>query len=736
MEEIKKAACHFCHMNCGMLATVEDGVVTKIVGDPDHPFNQGAQCPRGASALDHLNHPNRINHPLKLIGERGSGEYRRVTWDYALRDIAERLQKLKDEYGAETISTIGGTNRTDDFARRRFFNILGSPNVAHTAPVCWIPNFLMETSSYGWGAFDPEAAGAQCVVIWGHNSGASYLPELRGMLEARDNTGLQIIVIDPVYTETAAKADIWLPIKPASDNALALAWLNVIISEKLYDEDFVNEWTYGFEEVCERVKEYTPEWAAEKCGIPAEQIADAARIYANAKPACIAWGVATDQLGRGSSKGAQARIILRAICGNIDIPGGDVMPGPHPTFITDWEMELNELLSEEQRKKQIGAGKFKLHTWPGYEMMSENLIRVWGKSIPAEWFCEASPPMLFRAMKGEGDYRVRASIILADNPLVSYANSKLVYEGLKNLDFLVAVEYWMTPSAMLADYVLPAAGWQERPVLTTTYGVSDWLIASQRAIKPLFERKTDYDFWRELGIQMGQEEYWPWESDEDVFWYRMSGLGIEETYGIDNYDDFVQFVRMDFAPREYWKYMMNGFATPTGKLELKNTTLEALGYDPLPKYVEPPFSHESHPDIAADFPLILIGGGGFMPFFHSEHREITRLRLLKPYPHVAINPATAEKLGIANEDWVWIETPIGRIKQRAFCTQAVAPDSVQAERGWWYPEMEAKDPCLMGVFESNVNVILDDDPDTCDEACGSWCTRRQMCRVYKVKEGE
>lgn len=735
MEEIKKQACHFCHMNCGMLTHVEDGVITKIVGDPEHPFNLGAQCPRGASALDHLNHPNRINYPLKLVGERGSGEYKRVTWDYALRDIAGRLQKLKDEHGAECLSSLGGTNRTDDFARRRFFNLFGSPNITHTAPVCWIPNFLMETATYGWGAFDPESAMSECVVIWGHNSGASYLPELRGTLEAREQTGLKIIVIDPVFTETASKADIWIPLRPGSDNALALAWLNVIIGEELYDKDFVRDWTVGFEEVAERVKEYTPEWAAEKTGVSAELIADSARMYANAKPASVAWGVATDQLGRGSSKGAQARIILRAICGNIDIPGGDVMPGPHPTFITDWEMELNDKLPEEQRAKQIGSDQFKLHTWPGYAKMSESLLRVWGKTIPAEWFCESNPSLLFRAMRDGEPYKIRACIILADNPLVSYANTKLVYEGLKSLEFLIACEYWMTPSAMLADYVLPAAGWQERPTLTTTYGVSDWLIASARGCQPLFERKTDYDFWRELGIELGQAEYWPWETDEEVFFYRMKNFGLEE-YGIEDYDSFVEYVRMNFADREYYKYLEKGFATPSGKLELKNSTLEALGYDPLPAYIEPPFSHEAKPELAKDYPLILIGGGGFMPFFHSEHREITRLRLLKPYPHVAINPKTAQELGIEQEDWVWIETPIGRIKQRAYVTNAVSPECVQAERGWWYPEMDPKDPCLMGVFESNVNVILDDDPDTCDEACGSFCARRQMCRIYKVKEGE
>lgn len=727
MEEIKKAACHFCHMNCGMLATVEDGIVTKVYGDPDHPFNLGAQCPRGVSALDHLNHPNRLNYPLKRSGDRGSGKFKRVTWEEALDDIAGRLTELKNKYGAETVSTLGGTNRTDDFARRRFFNLFGSPNVAHTAPVCWIPNFLIEAAAYGWAAFDPEMMNSRCVVLWGHNPASSYLPEMRGLLQARAN-GAKVIVIDPSFSETAAKADIWLPLRPGTDNAMALAWLNVIICEGLCDYEFIYAWTEGFDELCERVMEFTPEWAQEKTGVPAERIAEAARTYAAAKPACIQWGVATDQLGRGTSASAQARAALRLLCGNLDVPGGDVMPGPHPTFITDWEMELNDMLPEEQRAKQIGADRFKLHTWPGYKIFTENMLRVWGKSLPAEWFCEANPPLLFRAMINGEPYPVKASIVLANNPLVSYANTKLVYQALKSLDLLVVMDYWMTPSALLADYVLPAASWIERPVMTTTYGVSDWLIASERAVQPLYERKTDVDFWRELGIRLGQAEYWPWKTDEDLFRERLEPLGYE----MGSYEEFVQYYRMDFAPREYRKYETKGVATPSGKLEFKISILEQLGYDPLPHYVEPVYSAEANPELAAEYPYTLIAGGGFMPFFHSEHREITKVRLLRPYPYVSINPALAEKLDIKQNDWVWIETPTGKIKQKANITQAVAPENVQAERGWWFPEKLPHDPELMGVFESNINVCLNDDPDTCDEKTGSWCTRAQRCRIYKV----
>jgi anaerobic selenocysteine-containing dehydrogenase len=161
-----------------------------------------------------------------------------------------------------------------------------------------------------------------------------------------------------------------------------------------------------------------------------------------------------------------------------------------------------------------------------------------------------------------------------------------------------------------------------------------------------------------------------------------------------------------------------------------------LGLDPLPHYVEPPFSAEAKPELKEQYQLSLIAGGGFMPLFHSEHREITRIRLLRPYPQVAINPHAADKYHIKDGDWVWIETPNGKVKQKAFITPKVAPDVIQAERGWWFPEKDIKDPSLMGVFESNINVCIDDDPDTLDEACGSFCARGVMCRITKVEEAD
>ena len=204
---VRKSCCFFCHQNCGVLAYVKDGKVIAIEGDPEHPVSRGGLCARGNIALQHLNHPARINVPLKRVGARGSGQWERVSWDQALDEISARLVSLKEEYGAETVATAGGTLRANDWARRRFMNLFGSPNGFHNAHLCWIPTFMIETAIYGWCPFEIDLANSRLIVLWGHNPGASGMPEMRGIADLKQN-GLKVIVIDPRDTETASKADL------------------------------------------------------------------------------------------------------------------------------------------------------------------------------------------------------------------------------------------------------------------------------------------------------------------------------------------------------------------------------------------------------------------------------------------------------------------------------------------------------------------------------------------------
>jgi anaerobic selenocysteine-containing dehydrogenase len=248
----------------------------------------------------------------------------------------------------------------------------------------------------------------------------------------------------------------------------------------------------------------------------------------------------------------------------------------------------------------------------------------------------------------------------------------------------------------------------------------------------MYERITDFDFWRRLGLQMGQDDQWPWETLEDAYLAQIEPMG----YGTDTYDEFVEYYRFHYPEREYYHYKEIGFATPSGKVELKSSILEQLGYPALPAYIPPVENEIDHPELAAEFPLVLTTASGFMPFHHSEHFQIAEVRFLRHEPYTDINPETAALYGIEDKDWIWIETKRGRIKQRANLTQAVAPKVIMTQRGWWYPERDMRDPVLGGCLESNANVLTSVADEHCDPIGGSWANRGLLCRVYRVDEAE
>jgi anaerobic selenocysteine-containing dehydrogenase len=337
---------------------------------------------------------------------------------------------------------------------------------------------------------------------------------------------------------------------------------------------------------------------------------------------------------------------------------------------------------------------------------------------------------MFRAILTGKPYPVKAVITIASNPMSTPANTKLVHKALKSLELYVVMDYWLTPSAELADYVLPVASWLERPHLNDVGGQDCHLMAGEKALPSTipgeYEHRTDYEILRGLGIRLGQEEYWPWENLEQAYDYRLKAMGI-------SLQEFMDKGGVDFPTDKYNKYEEIGFATPTGKVELYSTIFEKLGYDPLPRYEE---SHEnpfSTPQLAEEYPLMLITGGRFRPMYHSEHRNIDSLRKRRPHPLVQINPETARKLSIEDGDWVWIESPRGRVRMKCKYFTGIDPRVVHAEHGWWFPELPGEEPWLHGAFESNVNVLTDDDPDACNKLSGGWPLKTGLCKVYRCQ---
>jgi thiosulfate reductase/polysulfide reductase chain A len=726
MSEIRRSYCGLCHPRCGLLLELENGRIVKVKGDPDHPISRGRICQRGRLMADHVNHPDRINYPLKRKGDKAGGQWLRLTWDQALDEVADKLGDLRDQYGAETLAFTHGTKRTYHWDERRFFNLFGSPNICGANNICMCPSQAVEFATYGgfsWG----DVMHTKCVVLWGHAPSKSNPIGLYPMILQAQKNGAKLIVVDPRRIAEAEKADMWLPIRPGTDAALMLGWLRIIIEENLYDADFVADWTVGFEDLKTAAAGYTPEKVAEITWLTPEQVVSSARCYATTKPAMITWGFGLDKQGVNATQAARARCCLRAISGNLDIRGGEPLGWNEPVgrIIGDEEIELNTALSTQQRAKQLGADQYPFFGFPGWSRNREA-----NRRLPADYMhpphadmtCVAHARSVFDAMITAQPYPVTAAISVASNPLLSLPNVRHTHEALKRLKLYIVGEFYLTPSAALADYVFPICSTVETTELWLTPA---FCVACPRGVEPLYERRNTYDFWRGLALRLGQKDHWPWETVDEVWNYRLAPAGLT----------FNQVLEQNglFGKPQYKRYEKFGFGTPSGKVELRSTTFEQLGCEPVPVYREPRHSPLADAKLAEDFPLVLISGSRFMPMYHSEQRQIQAARHKRPDPVVTLHPDTAAALGLAEGEWVKLDSPQGSIRMRLHTSDTVDPRMADAEHGWWFPERRGEAPELFGVFESNANLLCPDGAEFCSPEIGSWPHSALLCRVRKER---
>lgn len=720
-----------------MKVYVEDGQIRRVTVDTKAPVVPGAFCVRPTLAKEYQAHPFRLKFPLKRKGSRGSNEWEQISWDQALDEIAEKLSRICNQYGAEAVATSSGTGRgAAEFAKTRFMNCLGSPNRIGVITICYAPRAMVWFSTFGGHLVPDRKPGkTQMMVLWGRNPHEGGPSSWNSFLKAK-KAGMKTMVLDPRCTEPARQADIWVQVRPGTDTALALGMIQIIIDEGLYHKDFVEKYTSGFAALKERAQAYPPERVARITGLSPDAVREIARFYATNQPSTMVIGVAAEHTAPNSIQAIRAINILRAIVGSIDIEGGDLISGPLPGFLPDVVMELNHMLSPEQRSKQLGSDRFRFLGYPGWELIEEQMRMKWGErhSAAVNLHSAAHAPTVFRAMLTGKPYPVKALLVSCSNPLLSYSNSRLVYEAIQSIDLLVTFDITWTPTALISDYVLPAACWMERPDMGNFASVGGYpLVQIGEAAVPArvggeYERLNDYEFWRELGIRLGQTEHWPWQTFEEVWEYRLQE--IMQRYGYKTLTEFVQGQRWVVQPPKAGMCLQGPLATPSGKVELYSTIFEKLGYDPLPDYIEPYITKE----VRKKFPLLNISGTRFMPYHHSEFRHVNGFRKRHPDPIVEIHVDTARKKGINDGDWVYIETSMGRVKQRARLTTAFDPHYIVTQHGWWFPEMPAEAPSFHGLWESNINVTTDDDPEKCDSLSGAWPLKGEYlrCRIYKV----
>ncbi|MFW6102270.1 MAG: molybdopterin-containing oxidoreductase family protein [Chloroflexota bacterium] len=708
--QVVKSVCGLCLAGCGVLVTLRGGKAVDIKGDPEGLRNQGDLCPIGRASLEYLYHPDRLAYPLRRAGRRGDGKWQQISWDEAFNLAAEALDKVKLEYGPEAVVMVHGSAKGPiDTHLVRLANAFGTPNVICSDYVCHVPRMLAAELTFGFFPSADYGYPPACVISWGANDAETHFLRHKDLVQAVDK-GAKLIAIDPRETKVTRMAELWLRIRPGSDLALALAMINVIINEGLYDKDFVDTWTVGFDKLKTHVQDYPADKVAEITWIPADLIVKAARLYATNRPGHIEWGNALDH-NLNSFQTSRAISILMAITGNLGVPGGEIescgsgfgfgdTESSESGVLGRWsaQLELRHKIPREERQNKIGAD---LDMLPDFRYV---LPQSFVKSVL------------------EGDpYHIHAAFVQGCNPLSSWPNSQEAYRALKKLDFLAVSDMFMTPTAALADVVFPAASYLEYDGIQMPPNGA--VVQFQRKVAQIGECRSDHEIINGLAKKLGLQEYF-WDNIED-FWD-----AILEPVGL-TFNEFKKiglFTRKEEQPGHYRRYEQNGFRTPSGKVELYSERLKEWGFDPLPTYHEPPEAPYSDPELAKEYPLIFITWKR-KPYRHSGGRQIASLRGRHPEPIVMIHPETADWLGIKKGDWVYIETSRGRIKQKAVLTTTIDPRVVGVDYGWWFPEKGVSE--LYGWAESNVNMLTNDKPPF-NREMGSASLRGFLCRVCKV----
>ena len=721
-ETLKNVICTTCDGFCPVAVKVEDGQVVKVT-TRDHPLFKGVLCMKGAFSPKAFAHPDRILHPLKQIGARGDDNWQQVSWDEAMDDIAERLKKVVDQYGPEAfaIAQSNATGIADSGLARRFMNNLGSPNWTSGVAYCMGNTAAVNRMVYGWFP-RADILNSKCIVLFGHDPRRhSWTMEYKAIRMAQAK-GAKLIVLDPRKSENAEAADLWLPLRAGTDAAMSLGWLNVIVEEELYDKDFVRDWTHGWEPFVERVREYPLDRVSEITGVDAELIAEAARMYATQGPSTIPWSPITDQQV-SSTSAIRMQGILRAICGHLDVEGGDTFVGFNPGVRADSEIEMHDALSDEQKAKQLGADTHPAFTYRGMEALGDPAERVWG----TRWTnlvggCYMANPMsMFKAMADGNPYPVKAFFAFANNALMSYANTKRIYDAMMNQDLIVSFEHAMTPTAQLSDYVLPGDAWLERPSMQA--GISE------KAMEPPGECKHVVFFWHELAKRMGMGDLFPWQTQEEMLNYRLepSGATWEEVVKagrVPNLD------RLQHGNSKEKQYEAKGFATPSGKVELYSQVLEGLGFDPLPYYREAPGPN-------AEFPLSLFIGLPDDEYYRTGQRHIPELRRRAEDPALFVNADEAKTIGAEEGDWARVETSTGACLGRIYVRSSMPAGLVRVPHGWWKPESRPGLENMSGMWAfSDAIITPDDDPDFIDREQGIPHMKGLPCRVTKLDADE
>lgn len=733
--QVVAGLCGICPAGCGVNIYLEQGRISRLAplkgrpteqetshkeetptGLSGHP--QGICCPRGVRAPEIVYSPDRLLHPLRRVGPRGAGRFERVSWDEALDTVADLLKKIAAEHGPQAVCMYTGRGA---FERSlcdlltpagvhisSAWNLLfpfGSPNTTGVGAICYVAHgVLAPVTTFGVWEVDTYAdiERAELVVVWGDNPATDSAPVNLIRLKAARQRGAEVVVIDPRRTETARATQArWLGIRPGADGALALGLLHVVIEEGLYDREFVEKWTAGFPELQAYVARFTPERVEQITRVPAVEVVRLARALAQARGAALVSYTGLEYTNSGTQN-IRAVLILWALTGNLDVPGGKVI-----NLNGEFPINQSRRLGPPQGIKAIGQDKYPLY----------HLYRR-----------EAHAMELPRAILAGDPYPVRGMLIAGSSILTAYPNPDLWRRSLAALDCLVVVDRFLTADALYADIILPATTMFEAETYMV-YGHT--LQLRRRIIEPLGEARPDWEIAVAIANRLGYGHLYPQSSQEMLEW-ALAGSGVE----VDTLRAWPAGVAWPAPEPRYRKWELGllrrdgrpGFETPTGKFEIASTVLAEYGYEPLPVYVEPQEGPLARPDLARQFPLVFNSGARIQSDFRSQHHNIPGLLKMQPKPQVTLHPRDAAARDIQDGDPVWVISPRGRVRFTARLSEDIIPGVIEANAGGGSPL--ASPPWR----ECNVNELT--DADNRDPISGFPVYKALLCDVRRVDIAE
>lgn len=706
--------CPLCVSRCGARAEVSDQTLVALHPDPAHPTG-AALCVKGKAAPSIVHHPARLLHPLRRTTPKDAADpgWETISWDEALDAVAGRLRAAAATDGPGSVAFSSSSPSTSAISDAvdwilRLVRAYGSPNYCNYMELCGWGRFLAPLYTFGApvpGTYLPDLENAGCILYWGYNPSVARLAHATSTTAAL-RRGAKLIVVDPRKAGLAAKADHWLRVRPGTDAALALSLTHVMLENGWYDAEFVRDWTNAAEVVdgttvwdllAARCADFAPDTAEAITGVPAADIVATARTIWEAPPLAFYTWSGLEQHS-GTTQTTRAINVLYALTGCLDVPGGNVLFEAVPANPVDGR----ELLSDAQ-PPAVGSD-----------------LRPLG---PARFGFVTGEDLYTAALDG----RITTLVGFGGNMVMAHADSLRGREALRSLDFFVQADLFMTPTAELADLVLPVTTPFESEALKIGFEYSQEAQSLVQLRQPLVaargEARSDVRIVFDLATRLGLGAHF-WDGDvEAAYRHQLAPSGIT----LDELRAHPEGVRVPLTTR-YRKYADSGFRTPSQKVELYSATLAAHGYDPLPAFEEPAISPRSRPDLAERYPLVLSCAKSLF-FCETQHRQVAALRKSAPDPQVELHPATAESRGIAAGDWVSLDTPQGSVRARARLNASLDPQVVLAQHGWWASCEELGLPGYppYGPGSANLNLVLPQTPS--DPISGSSPLRAGVCEV-------